>query len=270
MSARKKARVPGRAAPARLSSLDRPSLEAVGRFVRILARCGSMPRDIVRAVRRECERIPKHWAARARKANRYITDAAHVLTVWYSEASYLGADGRPRPLPLEGPSLSVEALVRSVDRELDARQVLRYLVRSGAVRRLGRRYVPRKQMMLLPGTEGPGYFRTLRTLTVMLSTLEHNVQGLGADSAWFEYVAENPSFPISQRKQLDKYVKGMGESTLPRLDLYMRRRETTRRPGEPTVRVGVGIYLWEDDTQGPLESERRPSSPKNKLRRRSR
>src|SRR5262249_11909019 len=102
---------------------------------------------------------------------------------------------------------------------------------------------------------------------------EHNVQGLGADSAWFEYVAENPSFPISQRKQLDRYAKGMGESTLPRLDLYMRRRETTRRPGEPTVRVGVGIYLWEDNTQEPLESERRPSSPEKpekKVRRRPR
>jgi hypothetical protein len=266
MSARKKARVAVRRPPSRNSSLDRPSLEAVGRFVRILARCGSMPRDILRAVRRECERIPRHWAARAHNANRYITDAAHVLTVWYSDASYLDTAGRPRPLPLEGVSLSVEALVHS----LDARQVLTYLVRSGAVRREGRRYVPRKQMMLLPGTEGPGYFRTLRTLTVMLSTLEHNVQGLGADSAWFEYVAENPRFPVSQRKQLDKYVKGMGESTLPRLDLYMRRRETTRRPGEPTVRVGVGIYLWEDNAQEPLESGRRPSFPKKKTRRRSR
>jgi hypothetical protein len=229
-----------------------------------------MPRDILGAVRRECERIPRRWATRAHKANRYITDAGHVLTVWYSEASYLDGDGKPRPLPLEGPSMSVEALVRSVDRELDARQVLTYLVRSGAVRRLGRRYVPRKRMMLLPGTEGPGYFRTLRTLTVMLSTLEHNVQGLGADSAWFEYVADNPRFPVSQRKQLDKYVKGMGESTLPRLDLYMRRRETTRRPGEPTVRVGVGIYLWEDNSQEPLESGPRPSFPKNRTRRRSR
>jgi hypothetical protein len=125
-------------------------------------------------------------------------------------------------------------------------------------------------MMLLPGTEGPGYFRTLRTLTVMLSTLEHNVQGLGADSAWFEYVAENPRFPVSQRKQLDKFVKGMGESALPRLDLYMRRRETSRRPGEPTVRVGVGIYLWEDKPQGSSDGQGRRASPKNRARRRSR
>jgi hypothetical protein len=125
-------------------------------------------------------------------------------------------------------------------------------------------------MLLLPGTQGPGYFRTLRTLTTMLATLEHNVQGLGANSAWFEYVAENPRFPLSQRKQLDKYVKSIGESDLPRLDLYMRRRETMRRPGEPTVRVGIGFYLWEDNEQGSLERERRPASLEIKGRRRSR
>jgi hypothetical protein len=238
--------------------------------VRILARCGSMPRDIVRAVRHECQRIPAQWAVRARGTKRYISDAAHVLTVWFSEASYLDAEGRPRALPLQGGSMSVDTLVRSVDRELDARQVLTYLLRSGAVRREGRRYVPRKRMLLLPGSEAPGYFRTLRTLTTMLATLEHNVQNPGAASTWFEYVAQNPRYPVSRRKQLDKYVKGIGESVLPRLDIYMRRHETTRRPGEPTTRVGVGIYLWEDKAKSFVSSERRPRVTKSKGRTRSR
>jgi hypothetical protein len=270
MSARKKRRAIARRAQPRPSSLDGASLEAVGRFVRILARCGSLPADIVRAVREACQQIPPRWAVRAHRAKREISEAAHVLTVWFSEAAYLNEDGRPRPLPLEGDSLSVAALVRSVDHELDAREVLTYLLRTGAIRRAGARYVPTKRMLLLPGTQGPGYFHTLRTLTTMLATLEHNVQGLGADSAWFEYVAENPRFPVSQRKQLDKYVKGMGESTLPRLDLYMRRRETMRRPAEPTVRVGVGFYFWEDNAQVLVDSARRPAFPKNKVRRRSR
>lgn len=226
----------------------------MGRFVRILARCGSTPRDILRAVRSECERVLPHWTARARRAQRYVNDAAHVLTVWFSEAAYLDEEGSPRPLSLDGATMSVEALVRSVDRALDARQVLSHLLSGGAVRRIGRRYVPRKRMMLLPGTQGPGYFLTLHTLSSMLATLEHNVQGLGAAGAWFQYVAENPRYPVSRRKQLAKYVRDLGESVLPRVDVYMRRHETTRRPGEPTVRVGVGMYLWEDN---PGDSVRR-------------
>ena len=154
--------------------------------------------------------------------------------------------------------MSVEALVRSVDRELDARQVLSHLLSSGAVRRAGKRYVPRKRMMLLRGTQGPGHFLTLHTLTIMLATLEHNVQASGPASAWFQYVAENPRYPVSRRKQLDKYVRDLGESVLPRVDVYMRRHETTRRPGEPTVRVGVGMYLWEDKSARSVRAATRP------------
>ena len=266
MSARGHARAVVVRRPPGLSSLDAASLEAVGRFVRILARCGSIPQDIVRAVRQECEQIPPHWATRARRAQRYISNAAHVLTVWYSEASYLDADGRPRPLPLDGASMSLAALVRGVDRKLDARQVLTHLLSIGAVRREGRRYVPRRRMLLLPGTQGPGHFLTLHILTTMLTTLEHNAQGLGPASAWFQYVAENPRFPVSRRKQLDKYVKGIGESVLPRVDVYMRRREATRRPGEPTIRVGMGMYLWEDKAEKLVPSERRVPDPKNRGR----
>jgi hypothetical protein len=71
---------------------------------------------------------------------------------------------------------------------------------------------------------------------------------------------------VSRRKQLDKYVKGIGESVLPRLDVYMRRRETMRRPGEPTVRVGVGIYLFEDKAEKVVGRARSSRSPKSKRR----
>ena len=124
---------------------------------------------------RQCERIPHGWADRARRVPREISEASHVLTVWFTEAAYLDADGKPRPLPLEGASMSVAALVRSVDPKLDPREVVMYLIRSGAVRRRGARYVPRKRDVLLRGLGGPDYFRTLRVLRNMLGTLEHNV-----------------------------------------------------------------------------------------------
>ena len=50
---------------------------------------------------------------------------------------------------------------------------------------------------------------------------------------------------------LDKYVAAIGKEILARLDTYMRRREVNRKPGEPTVRVGIGMHLWEGDSQRP-------------------
>jgi hypothetical protein len=212
--------------------------------VRILARCGSRPEDIVTGVRDECEQIPRHWSAEARRAPRWIGDAAHVLTVWFGEAAYLDSEGRPRPLPLQGASTSVAALVRSVDRKLDPREVLTYLIRRGAVRRNGTRYVPRKRFLRLRGTQG--YFFTLRTLNNMLGTIQHNLHHKRTEPALFEYSVDNPSFPLSKLPQLYEYVKALGGETLTRVDLHLRQRETTRRKGESTVRVGLGFYVWRD------------------------
>ena len=230
----------------RASTVSATSLEAVGRFVRILARCGATPQDIVRAVRSACQEIPADWARRGREAMHEIDDAAHVLTIWFSEPGFLNSDGKPRALPLHGASRSIAALVRNVDRRLHARDVLAYLLRRGAVRRQGGRYLPRTRMLLLRGARGPDYFRTLRILAHMLATLEHNVLPKRVVRGWFEYSAENPRFPARARAELDDRVHRLGKELLSRLDAYLRRREVTRDPAEPTVRVGVGMHLWED------------------------
>jgi Family of unknown function (DUF6502) len=202
MSAVENARIRDRRARSRPSPLSEPARQALGHVVRILARCGSRPQDIVSSVQDECEHIPRHWGAEARRAPREISDAAHVLTVWFGEAEYLDADGRPRALPFEGAPASVAALVRSVDRKLDPREVLNYLIRSGAVRRAGSRYVPRKRMLRLRGTQG--YFFTLRTLNNMLGTIQHNLHRKRTEPALFEYSVENPRFPVSKLQQLNE------------------------------------------------------------------
>ena len=106
----------GRGRKSRPSPLSGTSRDAVSRFVRILARCGAAPQDIVREVRTACRGIPKAWATQDPQSTREIGDAAHVLTIWFTELDYLDPFGKPRPLPLEGTRESVTSLVRSVDR----------------------------------------------------------------------------------------------------------------------------------------------------------
>ena len=246
MSGTEKARTRARGAPRRLSLLSGLIRGAIDCFVRILARCGLTPEEIVAAARDACERIPASWAARARRLKREIPEAPHVLTVWFSDAAYLDADGKPRPLPLEGGSISVASLVRSVDREVDPREVLAYLVRSGAVRRKGKHYVPRMRGVLLRGVRGPDYFHTLHVLTNFLGTLEHNLRPRRTVPGRFERFVVNPHFPVSQLEPLYTFLERQGEEVLPRVDLYMHQREKMCQPGERTVRVGFGIYIFED------------------------
>jgi hypothetical protein len=199
--------------------------------------------------------------------------APHTLTRWFSEAGYQDPQGKPRALPFEGPSGSVAALVRSVDPRFDPREVLDYLVRGGAIRRVGKRYAPRGRGLDIRGAGGPDYFHTLRVLTNMLATLEHNLEVKPPGRGWFVYVTENPQFPVRARAALDRYVARLGRDMIYRLDAYMSRREVSRRRGEPTMGVGVGINLWEEDPKAVVKSGgqrgRRTASGKRRIGRRS-
>lgn len=240
------------------SSIDSRALEAVGRFVRILARVGCTPEDIAREVGKACRQVPKSWAHKAMAALRQIDDASHVLTLWFSDPAYLDPRGNPQPLPLRGAGGSLESLVRRVDRKLDASDVRRYLSRGGALRRIGRRYVPRDRALSLRGARDPVRFHQVRALLGMLRTLEHNIQPKPQAAEWFEFFAENPHFPASARQGFDKRLRRLGMRFLYQLDTDMHRRERARQAGDRTVRLGVGVYRFEDEGR-PLKRVARQS-----------
>lgn len=81
----------------------------------------------------------------------------------------------------------------------------------------------------------------------------------GCGGARFEFTAENPKFPVRARENLDRYVAALGQETLSRLDAYMRRREVARKPGERTMRVGIGMQKWERESRrtGPAKRPRK-------------
>jgi hypothetical protein len=227
--------------------LDPIALEAIERFTRVLAHCGGAPRDLAAAFEAACHRIPPAAAVGAEGATPEMSDASHVLTIWYSDPQYTNPDGVPSAVPLRGTAPSLEALVRSVDPKLKVEVVLRYLLRVRALRREGRRYAPRSRSLALRGTGGPTNFRNLRGLTAMLRTLEHNGRPKRLARGWFEVFAENPRFPAEARAAFDTRLDRLGMEFLQAIDADMHRRELARKPSEATVRIGVGVYRFEDE-----------------------
>lgn len=228
-------------------TLDGRAIEAINLFVRLLAQCGCESDAVLEQVHRACSQIPPRLARRARAAPREISDATHVLTVWFSDPAYLDERGSPRPLPLRGGGQSLEKLVSSIDRRLDAREVLAYLLKGRALRQLEARYVPRGRVLSLRGIRGPNEFRNLRGLLAMLQTLEHNSQPRRRAPSWFEFCAENPRIPKRACAKYDEFVSIRAMRFLYDADAELRRLELTCKPGEPTVRLGTGVYRFEED-----------------------
>lgn len=227
--------------------LDPKAVEAIDRFVRLLAHCGCEVDAVLEQVRHACAQIPQRWVSEAQAAPRELRDATHVLTVWFSEPAYLDSEGMPRALPLRGPKHSLETLVAGINPELDPSAVLTYLVKGRALRKRGSRYVPRSRALSLRGMRGPNEFRNLRGLLAMLRTIEHNSRPRRQAPSWFEFSAENPRIPKRACGKFDEFVRVRAMRYLYDADSELRRLELTCKPGEPTVRLGTGVYRFEED-----------------------
>jgi hypothetical protein len=249
--------------------LDATALEAVDRFARVLARCGCSASDILDAVRDACDRLPRRNPAAPRHAQRELSVAPHVLTVWFSDALYLDRSGRPIRLPARGAAPSLEAIIKRVDPTLSVADVLRYLKRTNALVRHGSLYAPRRRTLSLRGHQ-PVSFRNLRSLVGLLRNLDHNLQPKSTARSWFEYSAENPSFPARARAALDARLDDVGMKFLHEIDTYMHRREVERAPGERTVRMSVGVYRFEDDGKEPAPAQKRGRRSRRPGRRKER
>lgn len=238
--------------------------EVVERVVRVLAQCGSTPEEILEATQRACERIPAGLLKRAREVPMELSDAAHVLTVWFSDPAYLDSSGNPRSLAFEGPKPCFASLLASINPHLKAREVIEYLLKVRALKRAGGGYLPKARTLMLRGARGPDHFRNLRGLLAMLRTFGHNNRPRRQARGRFEFLVENPNVPKSARPAFDKFFGKVGMGCLFEADGELRRLELTRKPGEPTVRLGVGIFRFEDEATPSGSAER------NRLQRRGR
>ncbi len=158
-----------------------------------------------------------------------------------------GRAGRSASIAAPRSSSSLASLVQHVDPTLDPKQVLKSLIRADAVRRIGSRYAPRSRAVAFRGTGAPLHARNLRALLGLLRTLEHNIGPKDRVPSWFEYVAENPRFPVSAREPFDARLREDAMTFLRNQDSRMLNHERKAKPGEPTVRMGVGVFRFEEE-----------------------
>jgi hypothetical protein len=238
------------------STLDARAQEAVAGFVRVLARCGCTPEQISEEVLKACRRVPRSSTQTTKAAVSEIEAAAHVLTLWFQEPTYVDSTGNPKPLSVRDGERSLDALVRRVDPDLDVERILGHLLRYSVLRRIGSRYLPRDRALMLHS--GADYHaRSLQTLGAMLSALEHNSRPRRSTFGWFERFAVNARVPATARANFDEWLRREGTRLLERADVKLHGYERKRRKGERTVRIGVGLYRIGEEALPPKRRTRR-------------
>lgn len=237
---RRSPKIPDRRAPSAEIG-PRAFLEPLARILNV---SGCHPRDLQREFVRICRELPIPKRSWEPMRPGQIADLSHVLARWHADEQYVDAEGRPVPLPLEGPEPSLKGLVSQVLPTLDPTQAVQWLTELKGIRREGKRFLPTDKYLAFNRLPVAAWAHGLAAVLGMLRTVEHNVSA-PPPQRLLERMAVNPSFPVRALPQFHRELKRQAGEIVWRFDSDMRREEA-RLMGEPITRLCIGLYAFED------------------------
>jgi|HubBroStandDraft_4_1064222.scaffolds.fasta_scaffold36490_2 hypothetical protein len=244
------------------------SREFLERLARILVHTGHSPKKLAREFREICEGLKEPAHAWDPAYLNYLADLPHVIARWHADPQFVDSQGAPVPLPLKSRNLSLASLIGRVLPGVDASAVVDSLMRLRGIRRRGRFYVPTDRQILF--TRDSARVHGLMALLGILRTIEYNVSRATASSTILERAAVNPRFPVRALPAFHQWLKTHAGKFLWDSDGNMRRRESRLR-SEPTIRLGVGVFAFEDPLiTGTRARKVRPQAPRRPVARRRR
>ena len=179
---------------------------------------------------------------------------SQLLSGWHIDAEFTDSEGRPKDLPVTGPTGSLSSLLKryagdlphgAIRKEMQQRSLIEEL-NGGSFRVLKRDYVFSELDPQIVNRMGVA-------LHDHAATLEHNLNEERLAAPRFEAIADNACIKPSTYKAFHKLVEERGLSFLEEMDGWLSENEieTSTDSDERTVRLGVGVYLiYNESEQG--------------------
>jgi len=182
--------------------------------------------------------------------------AARVITGWVRDPDFLQDDGLPCVLPLEGPR-SFAALVRRHSGDVPVRAVLDELHRVGAVQWQDDQQVRLLARAYVPSASAADKLDILGLdVAQLIATIDHNIAH-GAADARFQRKVMYDAVAASDVPAFRKFSADYAQSLLERLDRWLQRRDDAAADTGVRMRVGVGIYYFEEPQAPPTQGDAR-------------
>jgi len=222
-----------------------------------LAAVSGLPKSDVTALRDAL----RSGAPHGMRGNVSLDQLTTLLTVWHTHTNFSGAYGLAMDLdvvPVPGsPRRSYKELVAIACPDADADALLDELVAAHCVevvdgstaRCLSRAYVP-------PGADVTRIDRMGRFLGAVCANFAHNLMRSDAEPVYFERtVVSDDALSNPSRDKFLALASERGQELLVELDTFLTQIATSEK-SESGKRYGVGIYFFEDESNGQTE---RPS-----------
>ena len=187
--------------------------------------------------------------------------AERVLSAWCHDPEFRDERGNPARLPLRGERRSFGALVRKHSGDPRVRTLLRELERVKAVRRAtdGKLEVVRRSYA--PLTLSPaGIEEVGQEARDHLRTLIHNLRQPA--QRLYQRRVQNISLTPSQAAILLRYLTTQADAALTALEGELNDPSPDRSDSrkQPPIRVGIGVYLFQEPLEGDPQAPVVPST----------
>jgi hypothetical protein len=207
--------------------------------------------------RKEITRIKKKLDSRA--ASEAASDVtpqhqrdriARVLSGWHQDPDYIGPDGKPRRLPLEGPAPSYADLVKRYGGDVPPTTILRELKRTGAVTATDDETLEvLRRNYRLDTVDPEALARAGSVLADIGHTVTHNLYHDARQQSRFEARASNVNIPPWALPAYRKFIYDESQAFLEKVDAWLTKHEVsdTEAKRSAAQRIGVGVYWIQSD-----------------------
>jgi hypothetical protein len=173
--------------------------------------------------------------------------AALVLDAWHRDRRYLTATGTPKPVPLRGPTPSVEGLIRRQKVKERGSSVMQSLRGFRLIIPCGDSlYMPASDVAVVATSDPIILQHAARALSTLLETVGQNVGGTPNQPPLIERLAEVPDLPRKHVRAFRAFTQAQGRTFIRTVNdwLEARRARSPKRRGNRTVRAGIHTYAY--------------------------
>ena len=208
--------------------------------------------------RKEVQKVLQNENPVEASTDEHYNRAARVIAGWIRDSDFTEANHRPISLPVDGAPVSFSELVRRYSGDMPARAVLDELLRVGAVERLddqrirlvARAYIPSKSGLDKIGILGAD-------VADLIHTIDHNLEH-GPTEPYFQRKVMYDNLPAEVLPEFRALTANRAQTLLERLDSWLAGHDRDVNPdinGTGRMRVGVGIYYFQEDLQASPEEK---------------
>ena len=174
--------------------------------------------------------------------------ATRVLSGWFQDENYVGADGAPLPLAASGHNPSFESLCDLYSGDVPATTMLKELKHVGAVEERDDGCLVAKSRYYMPVLMDPEQMlRSGSVLADIGDTVAYNLHRGEDDPSRFERRATNTRIAERSVPEFRQFLEQEGQAFLEKVDAWLTKHERGEGETSAGVRLGLGAYWIQEN-----------------------